>query len=217
MPRKPARNKPTTGKPRKKPAAARSPTRSHRKRRYLGIAALLLLAAFAVYLGYLNHIINSRFDGGAWALPSRVYARALEIYPGQALTREQLIYELELSSYPRVASEPLPGEHRLLGESLEFNSRAFDFADHRQDSRRVQVFFDGGKVSAVNDSRNGNDLSIFRLPPFMLGSYYPDNGEDRLLLAEDQVPQALVDALIAVEDRAFFEHSGVSPLAIMQS
>jgi len=217
MPRKPARNRPAASKPRKRPAGARSSTRSHRKRRYLGIAALLLLAAFAVYLGYLNHIINSRFDGGAWALPSRVYARALEIYPGQALSREQLIYELELSSYARVASEPLPGEYRLLGESLEFNGRAFEFADHRQDSRRVQVFFLGDKVGAVNDSRNGNDLSIFRLPPFMLGSYYPDNGEDRLLLAEDEVPQGLVDVLIAVEDRSFFEHSGVSPLAIVRA
>ena len=108
MPRKPARRKPVAGKPRKRSATGRSPTRSHRKRRYLGFAVLLLLAAFAVYLGYLNHIINSRFDGGAWALPSRVYARALEIYPGQVLTREQLIHELELSSYSRVSSAPLP-------------------------------------------------------------------------------------------------------------
>ena len=82
----------------------------------------------------------------------------------------------------------------------------------------MQVFFHAGKVSAVNDSRNGNDLSIFRLPPFMLGSYYPDNGEDRLLLAEDEVPQRVLSMrLIAVEDRAFFEHSGVSPLAIMRA
>ena len=34
------------------------------------------------YLGYLNYLINARFEGGAWALPSRVYARALELYPG---------------------------------------------------------------------------------------------------------------------------------------
>jgi penicillin-binding protein 1B len=181
------------------------------------MAAVLLIAAFALYLGYLNQLINSRFEGGAWALPSRVYARALEIYPQQTLTRDQLIYELELLSYPRVNSEPMPGEYRLLGESLEFNSRAFEFSDQAQDSRLVQVFFEAGKVNAITDSRSGNDLSIFRLPPFVLGSYYPDNGEDRLLLAEDEVPQALVDALVAVEDRGFFEHSGVSPLAIMRA
>ena len=173
--------------------------------------------AFATYLLYLNRIIDSRFEGGAWALPSRVYARALEIYPGRDLSRDQLIHELELLSYPRVATEPLPGEYRLLGDSIEFNSRAFDFPDQAQDSRRVQVFFHNDRIEAVNDSRSGNDISIFRLPPFMLGSYYPDNGEDRLLLAEDQVPQTLVDALIAVEDRAFFEHAGVAPLAIMRA
>ena len=66
-------------------------------------AAGVVLAA---YLVYLNQIIDSRFEGGAWALPSRVYARALEIYPGLALTREQLVYELELASYPRVEDNP---------------------------------------------------------------------------------------------------------------
>jgi penicillin-binding protein 1B len=224
MPRNTRRGKAATSRrPRRKTTTASHPrrkaTRASRSRRkkVLAIAVLILLGGFAIYLGYLNHLINSRFEGGAWALPSRVYARALELYPNLALTREQLVYELDLSSYLEVASEPLPGQYRLLGASLEMNSRSFDFGDQLQDPRLLQVFFQRGQISALTDSINGQDLQLFRMPPVMLGSYFPDNDEDRLLLAENEVPQRLVDALIAVEDRGFFEHKGLSPMSIMRA
>ncbi|MDH3630293.1 MAG: penicillin-binding protein 1B [Gammaproteobacteria bacterium] len=192
-------------------------TRSSLKRKYFSIVALVLVAAFAIYLGYLNHLINGRFEDDTWALPSRVFARAQELYPGLALTRDQLIYELELSSYLAVESEPLPGQYRLLGESLELNTRPFEFGSRFQGSRLVQAFFDKGRIAALIDSKSSDDLEIFRLPPVILGSYYPDNDEDRLLLTEDEVPQRLIQALIAVEDREFFEHWGLSPMAIMRA
>ena len=136
MPRKASRSKKTAvSRPRRKKAATspsrrkKSTTNPSRRKKYL-VAAALLLAGFAIYLGYLNYVINSRFEGGAWALPSRVYARALELYPNLALTREQLVYELDLSSFLQVQREPLPGQYRLLGESLELHSRRFDFGDH---------------------------------------------------------------------------------------
>jgi penicillin-binding protein 1B len=217
------RRKKTTVSPSRRKKASASPVRrkkatasSPRRKKYL-FAAALLLAAFAVYLGYLNYLINSRFEGGAWALPSRVYARALELYPNLAITRDQLVYELDLSSYLQVQHEPLPGQYRLLGESLELHSRQFDFGDQLQDARLVQVFFERGRISALTDSSSLSDLQLFRLPPVILGSYYPDNGEDRLLLAENEVPQRLIDTLIAVEDRGFFEHSGLSPMAILRA
>lgn len=223
MPRKASRSKKTAvSRPRRKKAATspsrrkKSTTNPSRRKKYL-VAAALLLAGFAIYLGYLNYLINSRFEGGAWALPSRVYARALELYPNLALTREQLVYELDLSSFLQVQREPLPGQYRLLGESLELHSRRFDFGDQLQDSRLVQVFFERGRISALTDSSSLSDLQLFRLPPVILGSYYPDNDEDRLLLAENEVPQLLIDTLIAVEDRKFFEHSGLSPMAILRA
>ena len=198
---------------RKKPKSA-----SGRQRRYYRlVVALVLLSAFAVYLGYLNHLINGRFEGDTWAIPSRVFARAQELYPNLALTREQLIYELELSSYLAVKSEPKPGQYRLLGESLEVYARPFDFGTQYQEARLVQIFFAPGRISGLIDSNSSQDLELFRLPPVILGSYYPDNDEDRLLLAEDEVPEQLIDALIAVEDRQFFQHWGLSPMAILRA
>ena len=139
------------------------------------------------------------------------------MYAGLPLSRDQLVYELELSSFLEVESEPRPGQYRLLGESIELHARRFDFGDQVQHPKLVQVFFKKGRIAALTDSVNGGDLQLFRLPPVILGSYYPDHGEDRLLLAEDEVPERLIDTLIAVEDRKFFDHSGISPMAILRA
>ena len=97
MPRKATKPAPGKAPRRRKPVASVSD--SGRRWRIFTIAGLVLLALFAIYIGYLNYLINARFEGGAWALPSRVYARALELYPGAELTRDKLVHELELSSY----------------------------------------------------------------------------------------------------------------------
>ncbi|TNF91435.1 MAG: penicillin-binding protein 1B, partial [Gammaproteobacteria bacterium] len=206
------RNK-TRSKSRRRAASSRAGG----KRAVAAYVLLLLLVATGVYLGYLNHLINTRFEGDTWALPSRVYARALELYPGLALSREQIEYELGLSSYLPVETEPLPGQYRRLGASIELHARAFDFSGELQAARLLQVFFENGQIAALTDSVSGADLPLFRLPPVIIGSYYPDNDEDRLLLAADEVPQRLVDALIAVEDRRFFDHHGLSPKAILRA
>ena len=74
MPGKTKRRKSSATKPPGKAAAAGA----RKKRSLLAWLLLTLLIAFAVYTGYLNHLINARFEGDTWALPSRVYSRALE-------------------------------------------------------------------------------------------------------------------------------------------
>ncbi len=51
----------------------------------------------------------------------------------------------------------------------------------------------------------------------MLGMLEKDRDEQRLFLRRDQFPEILVDALLATEDRDFYQHDGVSPLAIARA
>ncbi|HEX2063599.1 MAG TPA: transglycosylase domain-containing protein [Acidimicrobiales bacterium] len=44
-----------------------------------------------------------------------------------------------------------------------------------------------------------------------------DAGENRVLVGLDQVPKVLVDAVLAAEDRQFFEHAGIDPAAIVRA
>ena len=44
-----------------------------------------------------------------------------------------------------------------------------------------------------------------------------DSGEDRVLVGLDQVPAVLIDAVLATEDKSFYDHSGVDPVGIARA
>ncbi len=51
----------------------------------------------------------------------------------------------------------------------------------------------------------------------LLGMMESKNEEQRIFLPRERFPEFLVDALITTEDRDFYHHEGVSPLAIARA
>ena len=196
----------------KKKKAGKQSTRQRRPwcKWLFGVFALI----FAAYIIYLNHIIDDRFDGDTWEIPSRVYARPLELYSGARLDAESLVYELGLSTYQPVVDAPAIGQYREVGGNIELRSRIFEFGDQVEPSHHVRIEFDAGRISRIIDLSNAANLNLLRLPPVVIGSYHPRNGEDRLLLHNHDVPDELIDILIAVEDRKFYQHFGINPVSI---
>ncbi len=50
-----------------------------------------------------------------------------------------------------------------------------------------------------------------------IGSFYPSRKEDRILVKLAEVPPLLIQGLLAMEDRDFYHHHGVSPRAIARA
>jgi|TARA_B110000971_G_scaffold215816_1_gene249891 penicillin-binding protein 1B len=173
--------------------------------------------AFSAYLFFLNHLIDQRFDDDIWALPSRIYARPLELYKGMSLNRESLKYELELSTYQRVNHRPKPGQYRLLNESVELYAQDFVYSNFVESGRLVGIRFGGDKVTKITDLVSEKPLKLYRLPPAIIGSYHPKNGEDRLLVDRDHIPKELQEILITIEDKQFFNHLGINPISIIRA
>jgi penicillin-binding protein 1B len=186
---------------------------------FKGIFLFLLVAAaaLAVYCVYLDRIVRSQFEGKRFALPARVYARPLEIFPGKTLSAVDLRRELELLGYARVTSPRRPAEYALEADSLVFFSRAFEFWDGVQDAMPVKVSFRQGRVDRVVNQASGRPLDLFRLEPISIGGIYTKGNEDRQLVRLHQVPRHFLDALIAIEDKRFYEHHGVDPKALVRA
>jgi len=190
---------------------------SHGFRRFIKYLAVVGLFVFAGYVYYLNDIIDDRFDGDTWAIPSRVYARPLELYSGLKLDLESLIYELGLSAYRQVSAVPQAGQYRFVGNSIELHSREFAFVDQTEPAHHVRIDFKQDRVDRVIDMNSKASLELLRLPPVVIGSYHPRNGEDRTLLASEDIPPLLIKILIAVEDKQFYQHFGINPFSIARA
>lgn len=173
----------------------------------------------AVYTVYLDFEIRSRFEGRRWAVPARVYARPLDLYRDAPLDKQSLIDELRRLGYRKVNWINGPGQYRTTrkGDALSLHSRSFFFWNSWQAPRKLRVSFDDGTISGMRDLGRNRELDLFHLEPQLIGSIYPAHNEDRILLRLKDVPAFLVQGLLAVEDRGFYEHYGVAPRAIARA
>jgi penicillin-binding protein 1B len=185
----------------------------------VGLLGLMVLAAgllLSVHAVRLDREIRRQFEGKRWAIPARVYARPLELYGGLPLSAARLTRELDLAGYRQDERLSAAGSYFRSGEKVELVTRTFDYGDEREPSRRVTVRFAAGKVAGIM-AVNGRMVELVRLDPAQIGSFHPLQHEDRVLVSRAEIPEQLVQALLAVEDRNFYRHRGIDPRGITRA
>ena len=182
------------------------------------LVALLLLLGLSGYIYYLDVTIREAFEGRKFALPARVYGRALEVYPGLKLTREQFVEEFKSIGYHENPQPDEAATYKNTLNGIEFTTREFVFGDGPQPLQHLRIEFADGKVSLLQvRGSNDVDLPLLRMEPPLIGGIYPGHNEDRELVRLSQVPKPLIDALIATEDRKFYTHWGIDPRGIARA
>lgn len=179
----------------------------------LGLVGLVVLAGFAIYL---DAVVQEKFSGKRWTVPAKVYARPLELFVGQKLTKTDFLTELDALGYRRESAASGPGAAAVAGNDVQLHTRGFQFYEGTEPARRINVRFSGAYVAGLSQGAGGN-LAVARLEPLLVGGLYPAHHEDRILLKLDQVPPYLVETLVAIEDREFFNHYGVSLKSIARA
>jgi len=177
---------------------------------------LLCVLAGGIWVTYLDHEVRSKFDGRKWALPARVYAQPLELYVGNNLRAEDLLQELEALEYREVQRVVRAGQWRRRGGEFELYTRQFHRGGVLEPSRHLRLRVSGSTLTELSILR-GEPTRLLRLEPALIGGIYPRRQEDRDLIQLSEVPPLLGEALIAVEDRNFVHHFGVSPKSIARA
>ena len=180
----------------------------------VGVAVIALLIFAGIYL---DSVIKHRFEGQLFDLPTVVYARILEIAPGDNLSIKELRNELDVLNYRKVANPRYAGEYSASSTRIEMIRRPFEFSDGPEPDRHVMINFDENGVQRIQSLEQKGDLGYLRLEPKMLGMLEKDVQEQRLFLRREQFPEVMIDALLITEDRHFYQHDGVSPLAIARA
>jgi len=207
-----------SGKKRKSHKARQKASTSRRR---VGLWVFLMfslglgLGCLGPWIWYLDQHASQRFDERQWKQAGRVYARALELYPGRPLSSTDL--ELELDAAGMRRTQPLlPGRFAQSGNRYTLALPEIEFADGRQPARTVTVTLAADRIAALLDGR-GNPLELVRLPPAELGSLLPFDERDRTLVPIAEFPTLLVAGIQAVEDRQFRYHHGIDPKAILRA
>lgn len=180
----------------------------------LGIVFLVILSAYAFYL---DAQIKDRFSGNKWQVPAQIYARPLQIQNGQDLYLSEVQQELDLLGYRKVSKVTKVGEYQASKNSVVVYRRAFTAFWGPEPKRKLRIEINSNKVSSIVDLANQSNMSNVHLEPWLVTRLVSNSKEDRMLITLEEVPDALVQALVLTEDRDFYRHSGVAPLAILRA
>lgn len=166
------------------------------------------MVVLAVFMAYLDAKVREKFEGKRWALPAKVYARPLELYPELRLKPKYLLQELEQIGYHRVPNVQTPGQYSFDGNEMDIYRRYVTLYDGDEHAARIHLRF---KQDAIDGLwLDGKPTSLARLEPLLIGGIYPKHNEDRQLIQLKEAPSLLLATLVAVEDRDYFEHFGIS-------
>lgn len=154
--------------------------------------------------------------------PSRLYGRPLVVAPGDPLTAEELVAELQLAGYfEQRAEEPFaPGRYRRrVGQNnrvaYDISLRSFPTSRGPVGRLPVTIVFQGSRLVEV--WAGGKQAKVIVLEPPLLATYYDDQVIERRPIDLVDTPKHLVDAVLAAEDSRFFKHSGVSVRGILRA
>jgi penicillin-binding protein 1B len=182
----------------------------------LGLCAICLVVGFSVY-GYFyfkyKDIVDQRLKQPMFADTAKIYAAPPELRPGQKLSVHLIASELREAGYTSDgASSASPmGTYSEGVQSITVQPGAQSY--HAPDSATIRV--SKGQVESIVDSK-GQQLSSYELEPLLITGLSEDaNRTKRRLLTYDEIPPDLVQAVIAIEDRRFFEHSGIDYVRIL--
>jgi penicillin-binding protein 1B len=168
-----------------------------------------------IYGIYLDGKVVTKFEGQRWQTSIEVYGREISLTIGDKLTAQQLVERLTTAHYQSVTVLNKPYQYQLTSQTVRFIQPAFQFSEQKQSQQQIKVKFHQSSIKQL--WVNEQPVQQVRLVPELLTRLVPDNHEDRQLVNLQQLPELLIDTLLLVEDRDFYHHHGVVPVAILRA
>jgi penicillin-binding protein 1B len=178
-----------------------------------GLLGVLLICTFiiAYYYVQFGHLIDQRLTGQIFQNTSRVYAAPGHIYSGEAMRAADLATYLLRAGYQEGAVEGSPGQFRAGNSSVEIRPSADSYF---QGHNALRVSFSGAQISAISQIPDGNQLDAAQIEPEVITNLFDSSREKRRVVRYEDLPPVLVHALLAAEDKRFFEHGALDMIRV---
>ena len=175
--------------------------------------SLVVIGVSAYWYVKYDRIIQQRFQGPVFATSAKIFAAPRVVKAGAKITTSELAGELRHAGYSEKGGESPMGSYRVHGGSIEVLPGPESY--HSQEPATITV--SGGQVSAIS-SPSAGELAAYELEPQLVTSLFDaEQRSKRQLVKYDGIPKVLVEAVTAIEDRRFFQHSGVNPLRLVEA
>jgi len=178
-----------------------------------GLVLFLIFAGvFAYYYIQFGRLINQRLTGQVFQNTSRVFSAPGHLFVGQILRPNDLASYLLRAGYQESEVPGSPGEFRVTGAAVEIRPSQ-DSYFHGGNAIRVE--FASSTVVRIVPIAGGPQRDSAEVEPEVITNLFDSSREKRRVVRYDDLPSFLVSAVLAAEDKRFYEHGGLDLIRVV--
>jgi penicillin-binding protein 1B len=183
--------------------------------RALVVAALLLFATagtvFTYYYVKYSRLIDASLRTGPFSHTSMLYASPRPVMVGDETRIEEIASYLRKCGYSESNSSRV-GWYRVRPDAIEINP-----GPDAYDSEGAVVKIAGGRVTQIISQTDNTVRQRYFLEPEQITNLFDKSRVKRRVVRYDDIPAVMRDAVLAAEDKHFFQHSGFDPIGIIRA
>lgn len=174
--------------------------------------------AASIYCWHLTGLVEKRFAGRKWQIPSVIYSDTTLLYPGRKINLDAFKKKLTGIGYRQAGSSPQKkGEYHLSGHELEIYLNDLTVPGKTRYGFAAVLNIKNDHIASIVRRDSGQPIPILELEPEVLMRYFGKERELRHVVAIDEMPESLQYAVMAAEDARFYTHFGIDPRGILRA
>jgi penicillin-binding protein 1B len=173
---------------------------------------LIFVTLFTYYYVVYSRMIDRRLSGNTFQHTTGIFTAPGRIFVGQAISSGDLIAYLQHSGYSPNADPSGPGRYSLHGNALEIYPGKVSYF---RGGNALRVDFGGREIRDIRAIATGGTVSSAEIEPELLTNLFDETREKRRPVTFSDLPKTLVNALLAAEDKRFFDHPGFDMIRVL--
>lgn len=179
----------------------------------LTLVIFMIGLGFNTYYNYYAKFMDKRLAAGFFDRTVDVYTQPIVLQATEDYPRDKLVIYLKNIGYIVVNGQLTPHSYQLANNSLTLRRG-------EPGSLVVTIEYTDTTTTTINhitDIASGQELSSYELPGLLLGTISDTERSRRRPVEFEQIPKHLISAILATEDRHFFDHPGVDYRAVLRA
>ena len=181
------------------------------------IVCMVLFGIFSYYYIKYQKIVDKRMSGQIFANTAKIYAQPRNLRIGQKADPKEIAGYLRHAGYTEEGEQGKSkfGTYRLISSAIQIKPGEESYYN----SEGAVIHVQQGKIDRIASLGDaGDNLSSYDLEPQLVtGLFDSQQRAKQRLVKYDDVPKVMVDAVTSIEDRRFFQHSGVNYARLIKS
>ena len=172
----------------------------------LGVVLLVVVGLASVLTFYYvrySRMIEERLSGPVFPNVSQIYAAPERLTVGQPASVSGVVARLRSAGFGE-QKDNAKGRYEMVRRGV----RVYPGPDSYFSGEPAELDFADGKLSSITSLKDQFARGEYSLEPDLITNLFDSNREKRRLVRFQDLPKNLVAAILSIEDRRFFEHSG---------